>query len=91
MAGDLKEIDHWGKTPDGRCVLLDYGFTQDVFKSHYSDDDVGPTVKHDQKTKKPVSNTFGKVAPDSKIAPAPQEPKVRGNSDTEEDPEKTKR
>lgn len=29
-------IDHWGKTPDGRIVLLDYGFTEDVDKQHYA-------------------------------------------------------
>ena len=30
MPGDLKEIDHWGKTTDGRVILLDYGFTKDL-------------------------------------------------------------
>lgn len=39
---DLKDgdphsvIDHWGKTPDGRAVLLDYGFTGEVWEEHYS-------------------------------------------------------
>jgi hypothetical protein len=36
LEGDLSEIGHWGKTPDGRCVLLDYGFTSEVHRSHYS-------------------------------------------------------
>ena len=36
MPGDLAEISHWGKTADGRCVLLDSGFTREVWKSHYS-------------------------------------------------------
>ena len=36
LRGDLEELDHWGKTPDGRCVLLDYGFTHEVWESHYS-------------------------------------------------------
>lgn len=27
---DLNNPDHWGKTTDGRIVLLDYGFTEDV-------------------------------------------------------------
>ncbi len=36
LRGDLEEIDHWGRTPDGRCVLLDYGFTHEVWASHYS-------------------------------------------------------
>jgi len=29
-------IDHWGKTPDGRVVLLDYGFTEAVNQKHYA-------------------------------------------------------
>lgn len=33
--GDLTELDHWGKTPDGRVVILDYGFTEDVAVKHY--------------------------------------------------------
>ena len=45
MVGDLIDqlnspfksvIDHWGKTPDGRVVLLDYGFTEEVDKQHYA-------------------------------------------------------
>lgn len=34
--GDLTELGHWGKTPDGRVVILDYGFTEDVATKHYS-------------------------------------------------------
>lgn len=30
MRGDILEVDHWGKTADGRVVLLDYGFTEDL-------------------------------------------------------------
>lgn len=29
-------LSHWGKTPGGRLVLLDYGFTHEVWASHYS-------------------------------------------------------
>jgi hypothetical protein len=36
MLGDLDNVEHWGKTPDGRCVLLDYGFTHEVWEQHYS-------------------------------------------------------
>jgi len=47
LRGDLAQQDftrdpkndslpHWGKTPDGRVVLLDYGFTGEVWRSHYS-------------------------------------------------------
>jgi hypothetical protein len=35
MAGDLMLLDHWGKTPDQRVVLLDYGFTEDVSALYY--------------------------------------------------------
>lgn len=30
MPGDVWEVDHWGKTADGRVVLIDYGFTKDL-------------------------------------------------------------
>lgn len=36
--GDLKVVGHWGKTPSGRIVLLDYGLTHDVYSAHYSDE-----------------------------------------------------
>lgn len=32
---DLRVEDHWGKTADGRIVLLDYGYTNDVKNQHY--------------------------------------------------------
>lgn len=34
-SGDLFEESHWGKTADGRIVVLDYGFTGDVYRKHY--------------------------------------------------------
>lgn len=36
MVADLDHVGHWGKTNDGRVVLLDYGFTRDVMQKHYS-------------------------------------------------------
>jgi hypothetical protein len=33
--GDLLELDHWGKTADGKIVLLDYGFNEDIAKQYY--------------------------------------------------------
>lgn len=33
---DLNFIEHWGKTPDQRAVILDYGFTEAVRKQHYN-------------------------------------------------------
>jgi len=46
MAGDLLNPEHYGKTTDGRIVLLDYGYTQDVMNNFYSEsviDEVGTT------------------------------------------------
>lgn len=37
-AGDVRKIEHWGKTPDGRVVILDYGFDNDVYVAHYKED-----------------------------------------------------
>jgi hypothetical protein len=31
--GDVDELTHWGKTPDGRVVMLDYGYTKQVMRS----------------------------------------------------------
>jgi len=35
MAADMIVLDHWGKTADGRVVLLDYGYSRDVARKHY--------------------------------------------------------
>ena len=45
LGGDLKKLSSWGKTPDGRCVLLDYGFSKSVQSSHYSDASKGTEKK----------------------------------------------
>lgn len=34
LPGDI-HVDHFGKTPDGRIVLFDYGFTKEVRRRHY--------------------------------------------------------
>jgi hypothetical protein len=36
---DLTDLWQWGKTPDGRAVVLDYGFTTDVYEKHYKSKD----------------------------------------------------
>lgn len=36
MPGDLMDVEHWGKTADGRVVLYDYGFTTEVYDTFYS-------------------------------------------------------
>ena len=38
LFGDLGVIDHWGKTSDGKVILLDYGFTGTVWEHHYKSD-----------------------------------------------------
>jgi tRNA A-37 threonylcarbamoyl transferase component Bud32 len=35
LPGDIIKPDSWGKTADGRLVLLDYGFTFDTYTKHY--------------------------------------------------------
>ena len=55
--GDLTVLDHWGKTPDGRVVILDYGFTEDVAEKHYSKSPTPQKPSDDQATR-------GKPAPD---------------------------
>ena len=47
MPNDIKRLEHWGKTPDQRVVLLDYGFTSSVAIQHYVEPDIGndPTGK----------------------------------------------
>jgi uncharacterized protein YeaC (DUF1315 family) len=46
LMADIEVLEHWGKTPDGRAVLLDYGFTREVWKNHYKEDkhDVKPLI-----------------------------------------------
>lgn len=36
---DLTSIGHWGKTADGRVVILDYGYTTNVRQTHYGNYD----------------------------------------------------
>lgn len=35
VLADINKVDHWGKTPDQRVVLLDYGFTEEVEARYY--------------------------------------------------------
>jgi len=37
MPGDILEVDHYGKTPDGKIVLFDYGLTEEIAKKFYSE------------------------------------------------------
>lgn len=53
LMGDIKEVGHWGKTPDGRVVMLDYGFTGEVWEKHYSQMKPRNTAPGDASTAKP--------------------------------------
>lgn len=43
--GDFYIIEHWGKTASGRVVLLDYGFTEEIYKFFYKKYDMSGTVE----------------------------------------------
>jgi hypothetical protein len=49
-------IGHWGKTPDGRIVLLDYGLNEETWTKHYKSNREtmrGKTAPTNAKTNKP--------------------------------------
>ena len=35
LLADMRELEHWGKTSDGRVVLLDYGYTKETAKLYW--------------------------------------------------------
>lgn len=37
MPGDILEVDHYGKTSDGKIVLYDYGFTEEIAQKFYAE------------------------------------------------------
>lgn len=43
--GDFSVVSHWGKTQDGRVVLLDHGATKEVISTHYMPE--GKTIHED--------------------------------------------
>ena len=38
LPSDVLVVDHWGKTADGRMVMLDYGATKEMWEKFYSHD-----------------------------------------------------
>lgn len=54
LTGDMKFHDHWGKTPDGRVVMLDYGFDAEVANKEYGH--LGGAGSEDA-TRKPSAKT----------------------------------
>lgn len=43
IEADFLKVEHWGKTGSGRLVIMDYGYTEDVFNRHYDSGTVAPT------------------------------------------------
>ena len=58
VRGDMKFHDHWGKTPDGRVVLLDYGFDRNTANAEY-----GAGVGSDTATRKPPKSRTQNTQP----------------------------
>jgi hypothetical protein len=101
LVGDLKEPSHWGKTPDGRLVLLDYGFSEDVWSQHYSKSQnvVPKTGKSTDKTNpggsRSTTGVDSDVARRNKTPSAPEEmrtaPVKKRTPPPEEDLQRTRR
>ena len=49
LIGDLAIVEHWGKSADGRVVLLDYGFTKEVWEKYYQPGLASSEYKEDLK------------------------------------------
>jgi len=62
--GDLIVVVHWGKTPDGNVVILDYGFTEDVEVKHYPKTRPAAAAAPEAGTKKTVVKPILDPAPD---------------------------
>ena len=69
MLGDVARIDHWGKSSDGRVVLLDYGFTKDVWQAHYSSKST--PKKPPMNPKKRIQNDLSATKKDDVMAHMP--------------------
>ncbi len=67
-AGDIATLDHWGRTADGRVVLLDYGYTKEVFDTYY-------------KARSPEN--FETIKPDVNARTQPAKPVVDVNAPTQ--------
>jgi len=92
--GDLGEIGHWGKTPDGRCVLLDYGFTEGVWNDHYKSKQPEPEEKDVDWNAgldwgDVQADLDGKSKPSKTRSPSPA-PDTSKDKKTQQRPDKTK-
>lgn len=59
-------LGHWGKTPNGRLVLLDYGFTHEVWAAHYSKNTEIPQAKEPPELAKTATAPGGRHSPGTK-------------------------
>lgn len=89
------KLGHWGKTPDGRVVLLDYGYTRSVKDAHYAEPVMprGKTSASGDKTAiggqtKPISKG---VDTDKNAKTAPARRKMAVGAEDDVDSEKTRR
>lgn len=79
VSGPLKDaresiLSHWGKTPDGRIVLLDYGFTHEVWNDHYKQKKANGPAEPEATAKmagrpQPKAQTKRDGSPPKKFAP----------------------
>lgn len=101
LPGDITKLEHWGKTTDGRVVLLDYGFTEDVYQSHYRKDKPAnwspanwPPVGHDTEATTMTKKAAGRDAADAghaKTHPAEASPTMKRPSTVASDEKTLKR
>lgn len=56
-SGDLARVEHWGKTADGRVVLLDYGLTKEIWNDHYEEPQKVPEAKKQEIAQAQVEKT----------------------------------
>jgi len=61
LIGDIAIVEHWGKSADGRVVLLDYGFTKEVWEKYYQPG-LEPT-----KDNKPDLKAIKKIVPNDEV------------------------
>jgi len=80
-------LSHYGKTGDGRLVLLDYGFTHEVWSTHYKkqqDALRGKTSASQDRTQNNVSKDTD-VDATAKTEPAHGASKAKGSAKTKKD------
>ncbi len=52
---DIKRADHYGLTADGRLVIIDYGFTEEVGQKYYGYDNRYPNLDRESTTRESFS------------------------------------